>query len=87
MQKVVCAAIRNKYKDIICGPRHFDDTMQAQMNISNVDNEAWYESEQGFVDQEGNFLTRKEAYKVAVIAGQIEGQEDADVILISEDLY
>jgi hypothetical protein len=44
-----------------------------------------YSKEQGFVDTQGNFLTRKEAYKCAVEHGQIE-DDNVSKVLISEML-
>ena len=41
--------------------------------------------EQGFVDQFGVWLTREEAYAMAVRAGQVEGNMRGR--LFSEDLY
>jgi hypothetical protein len=43
---------------------------------------------QGFVDTEGNFLDRKEAYLKAIEYGQIkEGCKPYSQMLASEDLY
>lgn len=44
--------------------------------------------EQGFVDQYGTFHDRKQAYKIALKAGQIkEGEVQIKGMLFSEDLY
>lgn len=83
---IVCAALRVNGR-IICGPRHFDPVMR--MQIAN-DTEAplWRHAEQGFVDQWGNFLTRKEALEIALRNGQRRrrcgGDDDQ---LYSENLY
>jgi hypothetical protein len=86
---VVCAALA--YKDIlILGPRHFDATMHAQMANSRcammVKGGAW---EQGFIDQHGVFMDRKEALLVAQAAGQIGlyRPKNPGEWLCSEDLY
>lgn len=87
MQKVICAAIKNASGSIICGPRHFDPIMLEQINYSSES--GWFRATQGFVDAQGTFLTREEAYKVALKAGQLpqdEGKKGTEV-LISEDLY
>lgn len=73
---VVCAAVRMNYfetkPEIITGPRHFDETMYRQLKGSIKQN--WpleKDSEQGFIDQYGVFMTREEAWEVACAAGQI----------------
>ncbi len=76
-QRVVCAA--NKLSDgtIILGVRHWDQFMSQQMNMivessTGGDDEISFiaEHEQGFIDQFGGFLTRKEAYTIAEKNGQ-----------------
>lgn len=84
-RRVVCAALRNGEGTIVCGPRHFDETMRRQIIESGGD---WRAAEQGFVDQRGEWLTREEALSVAVVAGQIIrrcGGDDHE--LFSENLY
>ena len=89
MTKIVCAANKHVKGDIIIlGARHFDKHMRSQIEAYNRSpkNQFWI---QGFIDNKGNFLDRKEAYKVAKKANQIikktgaEGSEE----LFSEDLY
>jgi hypothetical protein len=85
MRKVVCAAIRNQSKLIICGARHFDSIMCNQIESSTDD---WDGAEQGFIDQFGFFMTREEAYDVAVEAEQIIRRVGGDEgKLFSENLY
>lgn len=82
---VVCAAIRNNAGHIICGPRHWDDTMRAQVISSRED---WSKAEQGFIDQLGVLMTREEAWAVAEVAGQIKYRVGGDgERLYSENLY
>ena len=64
---IVCAAIR-KRGNVICGARHFDQIMRCCLNATGETSVGW---EQGFVDQWGVFLDRKEAWSVADAAGQI----------------
>jgi hypothetical protein len=82
---VVCAAIR--VRDIIlCGARHWDGIMRAQakaMGISGSDND----QEQGFIDQYGQFMDRKEARIVALASGQKLRNPNIGKQLFSEDLY
>ena len=84
---IVCAAIRNSEGLIICGARHYDSIMHSQINHSKLDWE-YTRIEQGFIDQKGVFLNRKEAWVVAEESGQII----MDIIgcrgkLFSENLY
>lgn len=82
-RRVVCAANRRKSDGlIICGARHWDKVMRAQggCNFGNWD--------QGFIDQFGDWMTREEAWVVAVEQGQIRRQVDGDTKrLFSEHLY
>lgn len=85
VRRVVCAAIRNEVYDVICGPRHWDSVMRAQVSCSVG---SWSRAEQGFVDQHGDFLTREEAWVIAEAAGQIIRRCGGDgVRLFSENLY
>ena len=85
-RRVVCAAIRHDTGRIICGPRHFDTIMHAQIKASIVP--GWKNAEQGFVDQRGQWMTREEALHVALANDQIVrrvGGDDHE--LFSENLY
>jgi hypothetical protein len=68
---VVCAAVRNRATGaIVCGVRH-GDCLNAVLRYrldDRADNKTW---ECGFCDQERTFLSRREAWKVADVAGQI----------------
>ena len=90
MDMIVCAANRLKWDGhtvVVAGVRHWDDIMNAVVDrfpISEV-----FECEQGFVDNNGAFLTREEAFVVATRAGQIKhksGNPNSEV-LFSEDLW
>ena len=84
-RRVVCAAIRNDKKEIICSSRHWDRLMSDQVarSIGN-----WRRAEQGFVDQFGVWMSRTEARKVAAEAGQIIRRFRRDEEeLYSENLY
>ena len=82
VRKVVCAACRAPEGLIVCGARHFDRVMLGQMASAGV---GARELEQGFIDQGGAFLTREDAYRVAVDSGQVGAGTES--LLISEDLY
>jgi hypothetical protein len=93
---VVCAACKYKDGKLFIGPRHFCPTMWKQVEDvfggdDKIPRDIGSESEQGFIDQHGVFLTREEAFVVAKEAGQLEGRTKTDwpdsKILYSEDLY
>ena len=84
---IVCAAMRNAEGEIICGPRHYDKIMNQQLR--RLARNDWRASiTQGFVDQYGNFLTREEAWEIAIRKGQIVRRVGGDEgKLFSENLY
>jgi len=100
-RRVVCAAIRNCKGDIICGARHYDDIMRAQVRASK--NKRYWKGylkvfgkyiyrykrvEQGFIDQWGVYMSREEALEVAKAAGQMLRRCGGDRReLFSENLY
>lgn len=96
IQRVVCAACI-KGAIIICSPRHMDKTCHNLINAIDPDTtDWWYDSEQGFIDQFGNFLTRQEAWVIAARQNQIirlvgnQTKEDlgkTTIKLYSENLY
>lgn len=68
---IVCAAIRNKDTGVVvCGPRHGNclNAVIAYGIDKNPNGDTWI---CGFVDQENNFYTRAEAWKIADERGQI----------------
>jgi hypothetical protein len=87
MRRIVCAANRYLGK-VVLGARHFDERMVEQIRDLGLKGR---ECEQGFIDQYGVFMTRKQAWPVALVAGQIirrVGGDDADGgTLYSENLY
>lgn len=88
LDRVVCAANRHRISgDIILGVRHFDTLMHMQIDNS-IGRLSWVDSEQGFVNQRGEFLTREEAWIVAEKAGQVIHRCGGDgEKLYSENLY
>ena len=70
-RRVVCAA--NKFPDgtIILGARHWDPLMRATFKKLYIDRHEAGLEQQGFIDQYQNFMTREEAWVVAMEAGQI----------------
>ena len=84
-QVVVCAAI--KVGDVIfCGARHCDSVMRGQAKAMGV---SLARGRQGFIDQFGDFLTRKEAMEIVKKNGQPFNIERnvGDINLFSEGLY
>lgn len=86
---VVCAA--NRWNGIIVlGARHFDGLMHATIKLLPSVPPSSAQWEQGFVDQFGKFMDRREALAVAVRAGQIGRngpKTHPENQLFSEDLY
>lgn len=95
IRMVVCAA--NRLLDhpfcIAIGPRHFSPLMHEQIRAfvqtgGGHTRLAWAISEQGFIDNHGLFMTREEAWAVAVAAGQVRyGPHLLGGRLDSSDLY
>ena len=96
---VVCAAIRHQNGTIICGARHYDPIMRANIRelfhcipephyIDAARDDGWYSCEQGFIDNKGQWLTREQAWAVAERAGQIRYPNvSVPGVLYSENLY
>ncbi len=86
MARIVCAAIRHRDGTIVCGARHFDDVMRATIKKLGL---KWTEFiDQGFIDSNSNYLSRKEAWVVADREGQIINRCGGDTDqLWSENLY
>jgi len=90
MRRVVCAAVKLN-ETLVLGPRHFDKTMHRTIDLitygaSKETRQAWAQATQGFVDQHGVFMSRSEAYEVAVHANQCAPKVTSR-ILFSEDIY
>ena len=82
---IVCAANRTKCGVLILGVRHWDEWMVSHAELLTEDQDPW---EQGFIDNQGNFLSREEAWVVANEAGQIRRRVGGDDgRLFSENLY
>lgn len=72
-RRVVCAAIRAENGDFILGVRHYDEVMGKQID-ARPDGEKFMNrtgGDQGFVDNYGVYMIRRQAYDVALKAGQI----------------
>lgn len=95
-QRIVCAACRWPDGHVILGIRHFSPDMRLSAALQGYDVAEC--REQGFVDQFGTYLTREEAFKIAMQQGQFRAYQSAittafDISkiktdkLYSEDLY
>lgn len=83
--RIVCAANKLASGLIVCGARHHDKVMNAQIKAAN---ETFVNEIQGFIDQHGVFYTRQEAWVIAEKNDQIIrrcGGDDGK--LFSENLY
>ena len=72
MRRVVCAAIRAADGSVLLGIRHYSRYMHEQI-AARHDGEKFkhrHDEDQGFVDQHGVFMSRPEAFNVALAAGQ-----------------
>lgn len=86
-RRIVCAAMRNAWNSVICSPRHWDMTARRLAAVTPYPCD-WDNAEEGFVDQQGVFLTREEAWPIALAAGQIIRRVGGDEgRLFSENLY
>lgn len=90
VSRIVCAAVRYPSGKMLVGPRHFHGVMAKQFQALGIkDDESTGTC--GFVDQEGRFFTRQEAWIVAEQRQQIRTRVDGDTknggTLYSENLY
>jgi hypothetical protein len=87
-ERIVSAANRLSCGLIVTGARHCDKLMNAQARAAGLN---LTRSEQGFVNQRGEYLSRTEAWQVAKTANQIifrcGGDTSDGGALYSENLY
>lgn len=85
--RIVCAANRFPDGTVVASARHHDRVM----NLAIIALDAKGKSEQGFIDQHGQWYNRQEAWHIAVANGQIVktvgGNESKGGTLYSENLY
>lgn len=84
-RRVVCAALRHRDGRVLAGVRHFCPVMQPWFMLDPWQD--WADAEQGFIDNQYQFVTREEAWKIAEAAGQILPNAPHRGLLFSEDLY
>ena len=88
-RRVVCAAIRASDGMLLLGIRHYSGDMHSQI-MARHDGRKFnnrLDADQGFVDQRGVWMSREEAYKVALAAGQLRYPEACGVGLDGPRLY
>lgn len=88
-KQIIASAIKfyitsTKSEVVLCGRRHGDIFLQLKL-LGFKPREDYREIEQGFINNQGKFLTRKQAYKEALNACQITEKEVKE--LYSEDLW
>ena len=87
---ILCSAIKfhidkTGEEVILCGLRHGDMFKQLKA-LGFEPHKGYKEIEQGFLIDSGRFLSRKEAYVVALKYGQLKHPKDSEE-LFSEDLW
>ncbi len=88
-RRIVCAAIRAADGSLLLGIRHYSRDMHKQIH-ERTDGYKFiqrFDEDQGFVDQHGVFLSREDAYVVALAAGQIVRPKACRVGLTGPRLY
>lgn len=89
MRRVVCAAIRAADGELLLGIRHYSRDMHRQME-QRMDGAKFnnrLDEDQGFVDQDGVFMSREEAYQVADKGLQIRWPSACGMGLNGPKLY
>jgi lysophospholipase L1-like esterase len=87
VQRRIAQAAYNYNGYIVTGTRHSCPIMEMQIMMIKDELFEWCGLEkmvQGFTDQFGNFLTRKEAHPIALAAGQIIREDTCPGTLYSE---
>lgn len=85
---IVCAANRFGNGRVVLGRRHYDAFMHDQIRAFGLVNK---DCDQGFIDHNGDFLDRRNAWIEALKCEQIRKRVGGDTInggtLFSENLY
>lgn len=97
-RRIVCAALKHKDGAMVIGARHYDSIMHNTLDLRKRlnPNEDWTESDEGFIDQFGDFINRVDSWLIACQTNQViclvgnQTKEDfgkPNVKLYSENLY
>lgn len=96
---IICAALKIRNDNAYCGYtvvpcwRHVEGYAIIQNLCPGIDESVFNSAEEGFIDNNNNFLTREEAYAHALNCGQLSYEvrrlktESNEEMLFSEDLY
>jgi hypothetical protein len=84
---IVAAAMLMDDGDVIVGVRHYSPEMRKTLEKAYGEKYHLSVKEQGFVDQKGVFLNRKDAWVIAEQEGQIRRKVSTEGTLYSENLY
>lgn len=88
--RIVSAAVKLRDGRVICGVRHFDKIMRMSLPENTEEGrEAIAGHEEGFVTNGYEFASRETAWRIAVMANQINWTVYKGVwgVLFSEDLW
>lgn len=94
--RIVCAACKHPDGRVALGVRHFDQVMWRQiLDVAAIDFDAprsprvddWNRAEQGFVTNNGDFVTREQAWNIAVEQQKLIDPDWCRGSLHSEHLY
>lgn len=88
--RIVAAAIKLKNGRVICGVRHLDEIMRANLpTLLEAAQECLSGREEGFVTNAYEFVDRNQAFRIAVMANQIDWKVYKGIwgCLFSEDLW
>ena len=86
---IVAAALKMSDGQVVIGVRHFDSIMRSQLKLLYIDRYA-PTPRQGFVDNRGVYVSRREALEIATAAGQLNvhrTKTEPEDELFSEDLW
>lgn len=89
MLQIVAAAMRDNATGLVClteRPGRHADVIR-EMAKSGMEPAVRLGMEQGFLDSDGRFVTREEAFQIAAEAGQIRSHTGPDGMLFSEDVW
>lgn len=88
-RRVVCAALRAQNGRLLLGIRHYSRDMHEQIS-HRADGHLFkhiHDPDQGFVDQFGVYMTREEAYGIALESGQLWRPEACGSSIDGHKLY
>lgn len=88
--RIVAAAVKLNNGRVICGVRHFDEIMRGNLpTLIEAAQECLAGHEEGFVTNGYKFVDRNQAFRIAVMANQIDWTVYKGIwgCLFSEDLW